>query len=616
MNQYPLWKNALVLVVVLAAALLALPNLFGKAPAVMVSPESGNADASLLDEALRVVRASGIEDVNGKLVAGRAQLRFADLDDQRLARTALDDALGNAVVIAPNLVSSAPDWLKLAEPMYLGLDLRGGVHFLMQVDMDAAIEKAYATLEQDMRVLLRDEGVRYRSVGRDSASVSVELRNAGEREGVLTDLRRQYPETTITLSEANPAEFRIEFTEFALEEARTAALEKNISTLRNRVNQLGVAEPVIQRQGQDRIVVQLPGVQDTTQAKEVLGATATLEYRLVYGDAADWLAAEESGRIPASAKMFRQRDTGGPILLNRRVIVSGDEIKDASSGIDSQTGSPAVFVNLNGTGANRMQRVTADNVGEPMAVVYKESRYERMVADDGTVNHVPRIDEEVINVATIRDVLSHRFQTTGLGSEEARHLSLLIRAGSLSAPVYIVEERTVGPSLGADNIRRGFTACVVGLLLVMGFMLWYYRFFGLLANLALIVNIVMVVAVLSVIQATLTLPGIAGVVLTVGMAVDANVLIFERIREELRSSKGVARAIETGYERAFSAIIDANVTTFIAALILFAMGSGPVKGFAVTLGVGILTSVFTAVMVTRLMVVTWFDRARPKELTV
>ncbi|MEM9601928.1 MAG: protein translocase subunit SecD [Pseudomonadota bacterium] len=616
MNQYPLWKNALVLLVVLTAAVLALPNLFGKSPAVMVSPESGNASPALLAESIRVVQSAGVDSVRGKLVSGRAQLRFDNLDDQRLARSALDDALGNAVVIAPNLVSSAPDWLKLAEPMYLGLDLRGGVHFLMQVDMDAAIDKAYATLEQDMRVLLRDEGVRYRSVGRGAASVSVVLRDAANRDSVLTDLRRQYPETTVTVDEADPAAFGITFTEFALEEARTAALEKNISTLRNRVNQLGVAEPVIQRQGADRIVVQLPGVQDTTQAKEVLGATATLEYRLVYGDAADWFAAEETGRIPASAKLFRQRDTGEPILLNRRVIVSGDEIKDASSGIDSQTGSPAVFVNLNGTGANRMQRVTADNVGEPMAVVYKESRYERLVADDGSVTHEPRVDEEVINVATIRDVLSHRFQTTGLGSEEARHLSLLIRAGSLSAPVYIVEERTVGPSLGEDNIRRGFTACVVGLLLVMGFMLWYYRFFGLLANLALIVNIVMVVAVLSVIQATLTLPGIAGVVLTVGMAVDANVLIFERIREELRNGSPVQQAIHAGYDRAVGTIADANITTLIAALVLFAFGTGAIQGFAVTLSIGIATSMFTAIVGTRALVNLRYGGRRVKALAI
>lgn len=616
MNQYPLWKNVLVLVVVLAAALLALPNLFGKVPAVMVSPESGNADASLLEESIGIVRNEGVVDFEGKLAAGRAQLRFESLRDQNIARVALDGALGNSVVVAPNLVSSAPDWLKLAEPMFLGLDLRGGVHFLMQVDMDAAIERAYATLEQDVRVMLRDEGVRYRSVSRDTGSVSVELRNASEREGVLADLRRQYPETSITNDEANGAKFDIAFTEQAQDEARSAALEKNISTLRNRVNQLGVAEPVIQRQGQDRIVVQLPGVQDTTQAKAVLGATATLEYRLVYGDAADWLAAEETGRIPAAARMFRQRDTGGPILLNRRVIVSGDEIKDASSGIDSQTGSPAVFVNLNGTGANRMQRVTADNVGEPMAVVYKESRYERIVAEDGTVTHEPRIDEEVINVATIRDVLSHRFQTTGLGSEEARHLSLLIRAGSLSAPVYIVEERTVGPSLGEDNIRRGFTACVVGLSLVMAFMLWYYRFFGLLANLALAVNIVMVVAVLSVVQATLTLPGIAGVVLTVGMAVDANVLIFERIREELRNGSPIQQAIHAGYDRAVGTIADANITTLIAALVLFAFGTGAIKGFAVTLSIGVATSMFTAIVGTRSLVNLRYGGRRVKSLSI
>ncbi len=616
MNQYPLWKNLLVLVVVVSAIVLALPNLFGNVPAVMVSPAVGEATTEWLEESLETVRAAGIDQVDGKLVAGKAQLRFAELDDQTLARDALGRAFGNRAVIAPNLVSSSPDWLTLTDPMYLGLDLRGGVHFLMQVDMDAAIEKAYATLEQDVRVLLRDERIRFRSVSRESDQVTVVLRNAEDRDSAVAEMRRQHPQIELTEPGDSADTFSLGFTELALEEERTSALEKNISTLRNRVNQLGVAEPVIQRQGDDRIVVQLPGVQDTTQAKIVLGATATLEYRLVYGDAADWLAAEESGRIPAAAKLYQQRDGHGAILLNRRVIVSGDEIKSASSGIDSQSGSPAVFVNLNGTGANRMQRVTAENVGEPMAVVYKESNYDRIVEDDGTIRHEPRISEEVINVATIQDVLSHRFQTTGLASDEARHLSLLISAGSLSAPVYIIEERTVGPSLGKENIARGFTACIVGLLLVMGFMLWYYRFFGLLANLALAVNIVMVVAVLSLIQATLTLPGIAGVVLTVGMAVDANVLIFERIREELRRGSPVQQAIHAGYDRAVGTIADANITTLIAALVLFAFGTGAIQGFAVTLSIGIATSMFTAIIGTRALVNLRYGGRRVKTIAI
>jgi len=541
MNQYPLWKNLLVLVVVVSAIVLALPNLFGNVPAVMVSPAVGEATTEWLEESLETVRAAGIDQVDGKLVAGKAQLRFAELDDQTLARDALGRAFGNRAVIAPNLVSSSPDWLTLTDPMYLGLDLRGGVHFLMQVDMDAAIEKAYATLEQDVRVLLRDERIRFRSVSRESDQVTVVLRNAEDRDSAVAEMRRQHPQ--------------IELTE--------------------------------------------PG-----------------DNRLVYGDAADWLAAEESGRIPAAAKLYQQRDGRGAILLNRRVIVSGDEIKSASSGIDSQSGSPAVFVNLNGTGANRMQRVTAENVGEPMAVVYKESNYDRIVEDDGTIRHEPRISEEVINVATIQDVLSHRFQTTGLASDEARHLSLLISAGSLSAPVYIIEERTVGPSLGKENIARGFTACIVGLLLVMGFMLWYYRFFGLLANLALAVNIVMVVAVLSLIQATLTLPGIAGVVLTVGMAVDANVLIFERIREELRRGSPVQQAIHAGYDRAVGTIADANITTLIAALVLFAFGTGAIQGFAVTLSIGIATSMFTAIIGTRALVNLRYGGRRVKTIAI
>ena len=371
--------------------------------------------------------------------------------------------------------------------------------------------------------------------------------------------------------------------------------------MRNRVNELGVAEPVIQQQGPERIVVQLPGVQDTGRAKEILGATATLEYRLVYGTASDWFTAAETGRVPAGAKLYKQREDGNPILLQRQVIVTGDQIKGASSGIDTQSGSPAVFVNLDGKGAKRMQDVTSENVGNLMAVVFIENRVETREVD-GEIEKVRIRTEEVINSATIRDVLSHRFQTTGLDSNEARDLALLLRAGALKAPIEIVEERTVGPSLGQDNIDKGMMSVLIGLALVLAFMVYKYRVFGMIANGALIFNLVMIVAVLSMLQATLTLPGIAGIVLTVGMAVDANVLIFERIKEELRNGNSVQASINAGYEKAVSTIADANITTLIAAVILFAMGTGPIKGFAVTLAIGILSSMFTAIMGTRAIV--------------
>lgn len=396
-------------------------------------------------------------------------------------------------------------------------------------------------------------------------------------------------------------------------EIQEFALQQNITTLRNRVNELGVAEPVIQQQGSSRIVVQLPGVQDTARAKEILGATATLEYRLVDGthDVQKALA----GQVPPGSRLYRERN-GAPILLDRRVIVTGDQIIDAASGFDQQSGSPAVFVTLDGAGAKKMSQVTRENIGKPMAVVFIENKTETRLVDGKPVNSVRRV-EEVINVATIRDHFSKRFQTTGLdSSNEARDLALLLRAGALAAPVQIIEERTVGPSLGQDNIDQGFTSVLVGFVVVLFFMALYYRLFGLVANLALFANLVMIVAVLSLLQATLTLPGIAGIVLTVGMAVDANVLIFERIREELRLGNSPQASIQAGYEKAFSTIADANITTLIAAIVLFSFGTGPIKGFAVTLSIGIVTSMFTAIMGTRAVINLIYGRKRVHKLAI
>jgi len=446
--------------------------------------------------------------------------------------------------------------------------------------------------------------------------LTARFKSAEEREKMLELFRRDAFDLNIrTREEGEFFYIDANLTEQAADEEKRSALQQNITTLRNRVNELGVAEPIIVQQGLEQIVIQLPGVQDPARAREILGATATLEYRLVEGTPADWFSAQDSGRARPGSKLYTMRDDGSPVLLSQDIIVTGDQIKGASSGIDQQSGSPAVFVNLDGKGAKRMQAVTAENVGNLMAVVYIENLIDYKIVGDERVKVTERV-EEVINTATIRDVLSHRFQTTGLGANEAANLALLLRAGALKAPVEIVEERTVGPSLGADNIRQGFLSAVAGLCIVLGFMAWYYRVFGLIAGAALVINLVLIIAVLSTLQATLTMPGIAGIVLTTGMAVDANVLIFERIREELRAGTTVQSAIDAGYEKAFSTIADANITTLIAAVVLFSLGTGPIKGFAVTLSIGILTSMFTAILGTRALVNLIYGNKRGKELAI
>ena len=607
MNRYPLWKYLLLAVVLVVGSLYALPNLYGNDPAVLISPRSGAPDQALVDRAVEAAKTVAKGEIKAQIIDDRVQLRFSSVGDQTIARDVIDDTLGREYITALNLVSAAPDWLQsFAQPLYLGLDLRGGVHFLMEVDMEAALKTAQQSNLQDMRTWLREEKIRYKGITQRDGTISVAFEDAAARDAAQTVLARQYRTLLLTPRDTAEGKAWIDATlsQQSTQDERTSAIQQNITTLRNRVNEIGVAEPVIQRQGPDRIVVQLPGVQDTTRAKELLGATATLEYRLVYGSAADWISASESGKVPPKALMYKRRSDGSPILLDRNVIVTGDQITGASSGIDTQSGEPAVFVNLGGKGAKRMQRVSAANIGEPMAVVFIETRYDRKTLEDGTIEKSKTLVEEVISVATIRDVLSNRFQTTGLHSEEARTLSVLLNAGALKAPVEIVEERTVGPSLGEANIKAGFMACLVGFSLVMLFMGLYYKVFGLIANLALAFNLVLILAVLSFMQATLTLPGIAGIVLTVGMAVDANVLIFERIREELRDGAKVQQAIEAGYDKAFSTIADANITTLIAAVVLFAFGTGAIKGFAVTLSIGIVTSMFTAIMGTR-AVVNW-----------
>ena len=619
LNQYPLWKYIMLVIVLLVSTIYALPNLYGEDPALQISHRSRvliEDDRNSIENTLKAALADKAADIKSvDLAGGKVLARFNDTETQLVAKAKLKDALDKGYLVALNLAPATPDWLRAlgAAPMYLGLDLRGGVHFLMEVDMPAAIKRLQDTLVSDMRGYLRGEKIRYRGVRRDGDRIFIRFNDMQLMDKAYTKLRRQFPQLEFTKLE-DELQLQATLTEVAIRDEKKSALQQNIITLRNRVNELGVAEPVIQQQGDARIVVQLPGIQDTATAKKILGATATLEFRLTRGTLADWLDAEETGRVPLNALLYHERN-GDPVLLSRRVIVTGDQINDAAATIDTQQGVPAVSVRLNGSGAKKMGETTRENVGKPMAVVFIENKVETRMVDGKEVKK--RITtKEVINVSTIREQFSARFQITGLESQEAHDLALLLRAGSLRAPVEIIEERTIGPSLGQDNIQQGFESVVIGFILVLLFMAVYYKAFGLIANVALTFNLVIMVAILSILQATLTLPGIAGIVLTVGMAVDANVLIFERIREELRLGNSPQASIHAGYEKAFSTITDANVTTLIAAIVLFSLGTGPIKGFAVTLTIGILTSMFTAIVGTRGLVNLFYGNKPLEKLSI
>ncbi|MDX1593053.1 MAG: protein translocase subunit SecD [Gammaproteobacteria bacterium] len=617
LNKYPLWKYLLIAAVVAVGLVYALPNLYGEDPAVQISASARgvDVDGGTLAQVSGILERAGIEPKSTRFEEGLLLVRFAETETQLQAAERIKQGLGPGYVVALNLAPATPDWLRTidAAPMYLGLDLRGGVHFLMEVDMDAAVRQAVENIVGDLRRLLRDNRIRYQTVTRTGEDVRVRFADASRLEEAERLIEREFPALVVDAVSDGEPHLIARLSEDEAESIRRFALQQNITTLRNRVNELGVAEPVIQQQGESRIVVQLPGVQDTARAKEILGATATLEYRLVDTEH-DVQTVLESGRVPVNAKLYYERN-GQPILLDKQIIVTGDQIVDAASTID-ENGGPAVTVRLDGNGGRRMSNVTRDNIGKPMAVVFIENRTETKIVDGEPVRTTKRT-EEVISVATIRDHFSNRFQTTGLDStEEARDLALLLRAGALATPIHIVEERTVGPSLGRDNIEQGFNAVMLGFGLVLVFMALYYRVFGLVADLALAMNLVLVVAVLSLLQATLTLPGIAGIVLTVGMAVDANVLIFERIREELRAGGTPQASIHSGYEKALSTIADANITTLIAAVVLFSFGTGPIKGFAVTLSIGIVTSMFTAIMGTRAVINLVYGGRRVKALAI
>jgi preprotein translocase subunit SecD len=599
-NRYPLWKYLLIVILLMIGFVYALPNLYGDDPALQISANRmAEVNTDTRDKVLQVLETQQLPYKSYELTPDQLLVRFSDTEIQLKAYEPVREALGENFTAALNLAPATPNWLRQlnALPMYLGLDLRGGVHFLMEVDMDAAVKQALERYVSDVRTLLRENKLRYLTIIDDKGRVEVKFRDAAERDKARDVIHSEYRDLELA-DELRDGSFFLyaSIGEKELLETKKFAIKQNITTLRKRVNELGVAEPVIQQQGEERIVVQLPGVQDTARAKDVIGATATLEYHMV--DEEHSVQDALAGRVPFGSRLYRERD-GTPVLLLNQVIVTGDQIIDASSGIDQQSGGPQVSVTLDSSGARKMLDNTRENVGKRMAVVFIETKTETRMVDGKPVRETKRT-EEVISVAVIKGVFSKRFQTTGLDSvAEASNLALLLRAGALAAPMEIVEERTIGPSLGQDNIDKGLQSVVIGFVFVLAFMALWYKSFGLVANLALALNLVIIVAVLSMLQATLTLPGIAGIVLTVGMAVDANVLIFERIREELRNGNTPHSSIHAGYEKAFSTIADANITTLIAAVVLFGFGTGPIKGFAITLAIGIVTSMFTAIMVTR-----------------
>ena len=626
-NHYPWWKWLIIAVVVIPGLFYALPNLFGDDLGIQIR---GTRGATLTSSDLAQIKS--LVDSSGSVYRSIRKddrgisVRLTTPDDQLKVRDLLEQELGNRYTIALTLLPAAPNLFTGvgAKPMYLGLDLRGGVHFLMEVDMNSVARRAQERYVADIRAALRTEKLRYKEVhNRPDGAIEIWLRDASRLPDAQKLIQREFSGLTIDSTEVQGEKHLIvRLSESEVEDLSEFALTQNITALRNRIDELGVAEPVVQRQGDRRIVIQLPGVQDTARAKRILGRTATLEMMLV--DEEHSLEAAQNGKTPPGSRLYKLRD-GRSILLKKRVIYSGENITDAAASIDTQNGSPIVSITLDAVGSRINQRITGDNIGKRMAVVYIEIRSRNKIDADGQAvtdqqGRVVRVKErieEVITAPVIRDQLGKRFQIEGLDSvTEARDLALLLRAGSLAAPVEIIEERTVGPSLGRANIDQGFLSVIIGFVLVLVFMLLYYRVFGLFANTALGLNLVLIVAVLSMFQATLTLPGVAGILLTVGMAVDANVLIFERIREELRNGNTPQASIHLGYDRALSTIVDANITTLIAAIVLFNFGTGPIKGFAVTLSIGILTSMFTSIFVTRGLANLMYGRKRVKSLAI
>ena len=602
MNRYPSWLNILVVLVFITGFVFALPNVYSSLPSVQIANADGSKmDNEQIDEAIDLIRTLDINPVTEYVEDGRAVILFSDPEDQLISGDRLRSRYLDSKSVAYTLTPNLPDWLRSIgiKPMSLGLDLRGGVYFLLEVDMETAINTRLTLYQQSFNDLLRDSKIRSR-IDINGSEIVVRVRNQQD----LISARNIVSEmdSDLLILDGSETSFRVRMTENQIKARQDFAIEQNITTLRNRVNQLGVAEPLVQRQGLDRIVVQLPGVQDPNRLDDILTATATLEFHLV----------DNGGNSPGSRRYSGR--TGVPSqVLRREIIASGDQIIDAESGFSQ--GQPAVFITLDAAGGESMLKTTRENLNKPMSTVFIETRRVTDIQDGKPSTRVIKT-EEIISTATIRGVFKDRFQITGLTPLEARELALLLRAGALAAPVFKIEERTIGPSLGQDNIDRGFNAVTIGFLAVVFFMASYYKWFGMIANIALFSNLIFIVAMLSMLQASLTLPGIAGIVLTVGMAVDANVLIFERIREEIFTGNTPQGSISSGYEKALSSISDANITTLIAAIVLFAFGTGPIKGFAVTLSLGIITSMFTAIVGTRAIVNLVFGNRRLDKLPI
>ncbi len=603
MIDYPKWKLGMLAALLLLAILYALPNMFPQEPAVQISPGRGVTIDTVLEQTVAgSLQGREIPFKSTELVDGRLLVRFADTETQLQAADAikadfLKDGKQNDYIVALNLASTVPDWLGSfgAKSMPLGLDLQGGVHFLMEVDQRGTIDREYNRYVDDLRAALREAKIDFNSVDRVGDEIAVELADEEAQSAAELLIRQQNPE--LRVAPESDLSLSVEVPSEVIIKVMNDAIGQNLATLRNRINELGVAEPIVQQQGAERILIQLPGVQDPGRAKLILGATATLEYHAV-DEGVDALEADRTKKVPFDSKLYYRRD-GSPVVLKKRVIVSGEHMVNAQSDLDPQGTGPMVSVSLSSSGAQRMLEFTEDNVGRGMAVVFIETRPETRIVNGEEVKST-RTTEEVVSVATIRGVFGKNFQTTGLDSKaEADELALLLRAGSLATPVEIVEERVVGPSLGRDNIKRGVTAVIIGLIAVMVFSAIYYKVFGVVANIGLMLNLVCLMSILSILGATLTMPGIAAILLTMGMAIDANVLICERIREELRNGNTPMASLKSGYEKAWSTILDANVTTLIATIALIAFASGPVRGFAITLSVGLVTTMFTAVMVTR-----------------
>ncbi len=615
MNHYAPWKNTLIVFFLFITSLYALPNIYGSDLAIQIT---GTGDYVVEENDLEGINNSLVENAidfkSVELINSNILIRFNDSKSQLSSKALLKDTLSRNYVVALNLAPSVPQWLSGlgGKAMSLGLDLRGGVHFLLEVDMEAVVSTSIDRYYNELRTLLRKDKL-YKKIRKEDNLLVASFKTEEQKNEAKKLIKNDLFDLMIVEGSESELEVSLEMSSNAQKAAKSSALNQNITTLRNRVNELGVAEPIIQQQGSERIVVQLPGVQDTARAKEILGAVATVEFRLV-DEKNDVQTAIQSGKIPSGSKLYKFKD-GRPLLLKTTVISTGENIVDASSSVDKDN-NPMVSITLDNAGGRTMLETTKEFLGYRMAVVFIENQVETIIENGKTVKKRSKT-QDIINAATIQGTFSNRFQITGLdSSREARNLALLLRAGSLSAPIEIIEERTIGPSLGADNIQKGLISVLVGFALVLVFMGWRYRVFGLVANVALTLNLITIVSILSMLQATLTLPGIAGIVLTVGMAVDANVLIFERIKEELRSTKNIQKAISAGYEKALLTIADANITTLIASLVLFSFGTGAIKGFAVTLSIGIITSMFTAIIVSRAMINLIYGGKKIEELSI